>query len=235
MRGLGTLVNIVTILAGTALGLVAGSRLREQVRATVLAGIGLATLGVGTASFLETGNAAFPVVAVVIGGLLGEVTGIEDRLAGLGDRLRRLGSRGGDVGERSTFVEGFVLATLTFCVGALAIVGSLQDGIRGDSELLLVKSALDGVVAVVFAAAYGIGVGFAALSVLVVQGGLTVLGAIAGEALLSGRMIEELEATGGLLIIGIGLRLLQIKDLRVGSFLPALVLAPVLVAVFSGS
>lgn len=235
MRGLGTLVNVVTILAGTALGLVAGSRLREQVRATVLAGIGLATLGVGTASFLETGNAAFPVVAVVIGGLLGEVTGIEDRLAGLGDRLRRLGSRGGDVGERSTFVEGFVLATLTFCVGALAIVGSLQDGIRGDSELLLVKSALDGVVAVVFAAAYGIGVGFAALSVLVVQGGLTVLGAIAGEALLSGRMIEELEATGGLLIIGIGLRLLQIKDLRVGSFLPALVLAPVLVAVFSGS
>lgn len=235
MRGLGTLVNIVTILAGTALGLVAGSRLREQVRTTVLAGIGLATLGVGTASFLETGNAAFPVVAVVIGGLLGEVTGIEDRLAGLGDRLRRLGSRGGDVGERSTFVEGFVLATLTFCVGALAIVGSLQDGIRGDSELLLVKSALDGVVAVVFAAAYGVGVGFAALSVLVVQGGLTVLGAIAGEALLSGRMIEELEATGGLLIIGIGLRLLQIKDLRVGSFLPALVLAPVLVAVFSGS
>lgn len=235
MRGLGTLVNVVTILAGTALGLVAGSRLREQVRATVLAGIGLATLGVGTASFLETGNAAFPVVAVVIGGLLGEVTGIEDRLAGLGDRLRRLGSRGGDVGERSTFVEGFVLATLTFCVGALAIVGSLQDGIRGDSELLLVKSALDGVVAVVFAAAYGVGVGFAALSVLVVQGGLTVLGAIAGEALLSGRMIEELEATGGLLIIGIGLRLLQIKDLRVGSFLPALVVAPVLVAVFSGS
>lgn len=235
MRGLGTLVNVVTILAGTALGLVAGSRLREQVRATVLAGIGLATLGVGTASFLETGNAAFPVVAVVIGGLLGEVTGIEDRLAGLGDRLRRLGSRGGDVGERSTFVEGFVLATLTFCVGALTIVGSLQDGIRGDSELLLVKSALDGVVAVVFAAAYGVGVGFAALSVLVVQGGLTVLGAIAGEALLNGRMIEELEATGGLLIIGIGLRLLQIKDLRVGSFLPALVVAPVLVAVFSGS
>lgn len=235
MRGLGTLVNVVTVLAGTALGLVVGARLREQVRTTVLAGIGLATLGVGTASFLETGNAAFPVVAVVLGGLLGEVTGIEDGLAGLGDRLRRLCSRGRDVGESSTFVEGFVLATLTFCVGALTIVGSLQDGISGDSELLLVKSALDGVAAAVFAAAYGIGVGFAALSVLVVQGGLTALGAAAGEALLSGRMIEELEATGGLLIIGIGLRLLQIKDLRVGSFLPALVLAPVLVAVFSGS
>ncbi|MBW3548279.1 MAG: DUF554 domain-containing protein [Actinobacteria bacterium] len=233
MRGLGTMVNIVAILAGTALGLVAGSRLRAQVRATVLAGIGLATLAVGTASFLETGNAAFPVVAVVIGGLLGEVTGIEDGLAGLGDRLRRLCSRVDAVEEGSTFVEGFILATLTFCVGALTVVGSLQDGIRGDSELLLVKSALDGVVAVVFAAAYGVGVGFAALSVLVVQGGLTVLGAIAGEALLSVRMIEELEATGGLLIIGIGLRLLQVKDLRVGSFLPALVVAPVLVAVFS--
>ena len=227
------MVNVVTILAGTALGLLAGSRLREQVRATVLAGIGLATLGVGMASFLETGNAAFPVVAVVAGGLLGELVGVEDRLAGLGERLRRRFSRRSHVGERSTFVEGFVVATLTFCVGALTIVGSLQDGIRGDSELLLVKSALDGVASVVFAAVYGVGVGFAALSVLVIQGALTVLGAIAGEALLSARMVEELEATGGLLIVGIGLRLLQIKDLRVGSFLPALVLAPVLVAVFS--
>ena len=227
------MVNVVTILAGTALGLLAGPRLPEQVRTTVLAGIGLATLGVGTASFMETGNATFPVVAMVIGGLLGEVVGIEDGLVGLGERLRRLLSRASDVGEGTRFVEGFVLATLTFCVGALTIVGSLQDGIRGDSELLLVKSALDGVAAVVFAAAYGAGVGFAAISVLVIQGGLTVLGATAGEAVLSPRMVEELEATGGLLIVGIGLRLLQIKDLRVGSFLPALIVAPVLVAVFS--
>ncbi|MDP8987038.1 MAG: DUF554 domain-containing protein [Actinomycetota bacterium] len=233
MRGLGTMVNVVTILAGTALGVLAGRRLREQVRATVLAGIGLATLGVGAASFLETGNAAFPVVAVVIGGLLGEAVGIEDGLAGLGERLRRLFARWGRRGEGSRFVEGFVVATLTFCVGALTIVGSLQDGIRGDSQLLLVKSALDGVAAVVFAAAYGIGVGCAALSVLVIQGLLTVLGAVAGEALLSARMVEELEATGGLLIVGIGLRLLQINDVRVGSLLPALVVAPLLVAVFS--
>lgn len=234
MRGLGTLVNVVAVVAGTAAGLLAGRRLPEQVRATVLAGIGLATLGVGMASFLETANAAFPVVAVVIGGLLGEVVGIDDRLAGLGERLRRLVGRRRHLGEGSRFVEGFVVATLTFCVGALTIVGSLQDGISGDSQLLLVKSALDGVASIVFAAAYGVGVGFAALSVLVIQGTLTVLGATAGDTLLDPRMVEELEATGGLLILGIGLRLLEIKDLRVGSFLPALVVAPVLVAVFSG-
>jgi uncharacterized membrane protein YqgA involved in biofilm formation len=234
VRGLGTLVNVVAVVAGTAAGLLAGRRLPEQVRATVLAGIGLATLGVGTASFLETANAAFPVVAVVVGGVVGELLGIEDRLAGLGERLRRLTARRSDPGAPSRFVEGFVLATLTFCVGALTIVGSLQDGIRGDSELLFVKSALDGVAAVVFAATYGIGVGFAALPVLVIQGGLTVVGAAAGEGLLSPRMVQELEATGGLLILAIGLRLLEIRDLRVGSFLPALAVAPTLVAVFSG-
>jgi uncharacterized membrane protein YqgA involved in biofilm formation len=233
VRGLGTLVNVIAVVAGTGVGVLAGHRVREQVRATVLAGIGLATLGVGMASFLETGNAAFPVVAVVVGGVVGELLGLEDRLAGLGEGLRRLTARRSAPEERPAFVEGFVLATLTFCVGALTIVGSLQDGISGDSELLLVKSALDGVVSVVFAATYGIGVGFAALCVLVIQGSLTVLGAVAGEALLSQRMVEELEATGGLLILGIGLRLLQVKDLRVGSFLPALVVAPVLVAVFA--
>lgn len=238
MRGLGTVVNVATVLAGTAVGLVAGPRLSEAVRTTLLHGIGLVTLGVGVSSFLETGNAVLPLVAVVVGGVLGELTGIEDRLSRLGGRFREVARRGqpgcaaGTAGA-GTFVEGFVVASLTFCVGALTVVGSLQDGISGDSRLLLVKSALDGVAAVVFASVYGLGVGFAAVSVLVVQGTITLAGATAGQALLSGRMVAELEATGGLLVIGIGLRLLDVKEVRVGSFLPALVIAPVLVALFA--
>jgi uncharacterized membrane protein YqgA involved in biofilm formation len=256
VRGLGTLVNVLTVLAGTGIGLALGHRLPERVRTTVLSGLGLITLGVGMASFLETRNAVFPVVAIVLGGLLGELARIEDRLEGLGERIRRraegeraealprpasfaerdpdeLGlDRGGAVAD-TRFVDGFVTASLTFCVGALVIVGSLQDGISGDPQLLLVKSSLDGLAAVVFASIFGWGVAFAAISVAVLQGSLTLLGATVGDALLSERMVVELEATGGPMIIGIGLRLLDIKRVNVGSFLPALAIAPVLVALFA--
>ena len=268
MRGLGTLVNVVTVVGGTTVGLLLGARLPERVRTTVLDGIGLITLGVGVASFLVTRNAVFPVVAIVLGGLVGELLRIEDRLQGIGERIRRRaegrgrqradaeGGRAADVprpehpaerdpdevlldaaappaGSGSRFVDGFVTASLTFCVGALAIVGSLQDGISGDSQLLIVKAALDGLVAVVFASVFGWGVGFSALSLLVLQGGVTLLGATVGDSVLSDRMVAELEATGGVMILGIGIRLLDLKRIAVGSFLPALAIAPVLVALFA--
>lgn len=235
MRGLGTLVNVVTVLLGTGVGVVLRGRIPEQVRSTVLDGLGLIVLAVGVASFLETGNAVFPVVAIVVGGVLGELAGVEERLEALGERLRRAVER--DVDELPVdraFVDGFVMASLTFCVGALMIVGSIQEGISGDSELLIVKAALDGLVAVVFAAVYGWGVGFSALSIGVLQGSFTGLGATVGASLLDDRMVAELEATGGVMVIGIGLRLLEIKKVKVGSFLPALVIAPVLVALFVG-
>ena len=257
MRGLGTLVNVATVLAGTGLGVLLGGRLPERMRTTVLDGIGLIVLGVGVASFLQTRNAVFPVVAIVAGGLIGELLMIEERLEGLGERIRRRvegPAREGtpDVGsfvERDPdelqvdrtphppgahpFVDGFVVASLTFCVGALMIVGSLQEGISGDSELLIVKAALDGLVAVVFAAVYGWGVGFSALSLGVLQGSVTLVGATVGASLLDDRMVAELEATGGVMILGIGLRLLDMKKVKVGSYLPALVIAPALVAVFA--
>ena len=256
MRGLGTLVNVVTVVLGTGVGIAVGPRLPERVRTTVLSGLGLTTVAVGVASFLETRNAVFPVVAIVAGGLLGELLRIEDRLEGLGERIRRraegpradttprptsFAERDPDELElapapsapRSTFVDGFVTASLTFCVGALVIVGSLQDGIDGDAQLLLIKASLDGLASVVFAAVFGWGVGFSALSILVLQGGLTLLGATVGDALLTGRMVAELEATGGPMIVGIGLRLLDIKKIPVGSFLPGLAIAPVLVALFA--
>lgn len=258
MRGLGTLINVVAVLLGTGVGVLLQGRIPERVRSTVLDGLGLIVVGVGMASFLETGNAVFPVVAIVSGGALGELVGIEERLEALGERLRRRVEGPGDpqpvigsyverdpdelavdrtvADDASTdrsFVDGFVVASLTFCVGALMIVGSLQDGISGDSELLIVKGALDGLVAVVFAAVYGWGVGFSALSIGVLQGSVTVLGATVGASLLDDRMVAELEATGGVMILGIGLRLLDIKKIKVGSYLPALVIAPVLVAVFA--
>jgi uncharacterized membrane protein YqgA involved in biofilm formation len=229
VRGLGTIVNVVAVLAGTAVGLLIGGRLPERLRITVLDAIGLLTICVGVAGFLETRNAVFVVFALVIGTLLGELLGIEGRLDAVGERLKRRAAREGD----DRFVLGFVTASLTFCVGALTIVGSLRDGISGDNQLLIVKSALDGVVAVVYSAAFGWGVAFSALTVLVVQGGFTLLGVFAGDAFLTTRMVAELEATGGVLIAGIGLRLLELRPVRVASMLPALVVAPVLVALFA--
>jgi uncharacterized membrane protein YqgA involved in biofilm formation len=229
VRGLGTIVNVVAVLAGTAVGLLIGGRLPERLRTTVLDAIGLLTICVGVAGFLETRNAVFVVFALVIGTLLGELLDIEGRLDAVGERLKRRAAREGD----DRFVLGFVTASLTFCVGALTIVGSLRDGISGDNQLLIVKSALDGVVAVVYSAAFGWGVAFSALTVLVVQGGFTLLGVFAGDAFLTTRMVAELEATGGVLIAGIGLRLLELRPVRVASMLPALVVAPVLVALFA--
>jgi uncharacterized membrane protein YqgA involved in biofilm formation len=257
VRGLGTVVNVLTVVLGTGVGVLLHGRMPGQVRSTVLDGIGLIVLGVGIASFLETDNAVFPVVAIVTGGVIGELAGIEERLEGLGERLRRLVEADAsepaissyverdpdelavdravdeDAPTQRSFVDGFLVASLTFGVGAMMIVGSLQDGIRGDSELLIVKATLDGLVAVPFAAVYGWGVGFSALSIAVLQGTITLLGATVGDSLLDDRMVTELEATGGVMILGIGLRLLDLKKVKVGSFLPALVIAPVLVALFA--
>jgi uncharacterized protein len=257
VRGLGTIVNVLTVLAGTGVGVLLHGRMPERVRSTVLDGIGLIVLGVGIASFLETDNAVFPVVSIVAGGVLGELLRIEDRLEALGERLRRLiegeGSQPaiasyverdpdelavdleahGDGTTERSFVDGFLIASLTFGIGAMMIVGSLQDGISGDSELLIVKATLDGLVSVPFAAVYGWGVGFSALSIAVLQGTITLLGATLGDSLLDDRMVAEIEATGGVMILGIGLRLLDLKKVKVGSFLPALAIAPVLVAIFA--
>lgn len=233
MRGLGTIANIITVVLGTAVGLLVGRRIPERMRETVMAGIGLITMGVGVASFLSTENAVFPVVSIVLGAIIGEALRIEDRLQRAGERLKLMAERGRTSVGESRFVEGYVTATLTFCVGALTIVGSLQDGISGDNQLLIVKSALDGIVAVVYATVFGIGVAFSAISILVLQGLVTLLGVVVGDNLLDDRMVAEMEATGGPMIFGIGLMLLDIKRIRLASFLPGLAIAPILVAIFA--
>jgi uncharacterized membrane protein YqgA involved in biofilm formation len=250
VAGLGTAINVATILVGTAAGLLVGGRLPERARTTVLQSVGLIVIALGVGQAIRTHNIVFPLVAVVAGGLLGEALRIEDRLESLGDRIRRRVERDvdpdtdsvalelaepprtGRAPEGNTFVEGFVAASLLFCVGPLAILGSISDGLEGDVGLLVVKSALDGLVSVIFAATLGWGVGFSVLPVLLYQGLLTLLAGSA-DSVLSDRMILEGTATGGVMVMGIGVRLLELRQVRVGSLLPALVLAPALVAVFA--
>ncbi|MGH9247778.1 MAG: DUF554 domain-containing protein [Acidimicrobiales bacterium] len=232
MRGIGTVVNVITVVAGTVAGVLLGSRLPERLRVAVLQAVGLVTLVIGTDEALATRNVVFPLVSLILGAAIGEALRIEDRLEGLGQRIRRRFERGPD--EDSRFVEGFVAASLLFCVGPLTILGSIRDGLGGadHAQLLLVKPALDGIVSVAFASVLGWGVGFSALTIVAVQGTLTLAAGVA-DHLLSDRMVIEMSATGGIMVIGIGLRLLEIRKVPVASFLPALVIAPVAVALFA--
>jgi uncharacterized protein len=229
VRGLGTAVNVATVLAGTAAGLVLGARLPERVRATLLAGVGLVVLVIGFDNARATRNVIFPLVAIVLGGLIGELADIEGRLERFGDRLRARVARGT---QHDRFVEGFVTASLVFCVGPLTVLGSVQDGLRADHELLFVKAGLDGIVALILASTLGAGVALSAVVIAVFQGGLTALAAVA-DRVLTDRMVLEMTATGGVMLLGIGLRVLDLRAVRVGSFLPALVIAPVAVGLFA--
>ncbi|MGI8793869.1 MAG: DUF554 domain-containing protein [Acidimicrobiales bacterium] len=258
MVGLGTLINLATILGGAAVGLVVGTRIPERARVTMLHGVGLAVLALGVRQASGTANLVIPLVSVVVGGLLGELAGVEERLAVVGERIRARVDRPVDITvegvvERELpedapatntalraepadthhrFVEGFVVASLLYVVGPLAILGSIADGRAGDIDLLVVKAALDGLVSIIFAATMGWGVAFSIIPVAIYQGVITLL---AGQAdvVLSDRMILELTATGGLLVMGIGIRLLDVKAVRVASFLPALAIAPLLVGIFA--
>ncbi len=224
MTGLGTLINIVAIAVGTTFGVILGTRLPARARETVMDGLGLLTLVLGMTLALETENFLVVMGAVLLGGLAGEAMRIEAGLRALGDYFQaRLRS------SSSTFTEGFVTASLVFAVGPMAILGAIEDGLRGNVEILALKSVLDGFAALAFAATLGWGVGLSALTLLVYQGGIT-LAADLVEQVLTEPMIAEMTATGGVLILAIALRLLNLKEVRVGNLLPALFFAPVIVA-----
>jgi uncharacterized protein len=230
----GTLINVGTVLAGTLLGILLGSRLPERVRETVMHSLGLVTLLVGVAQGLEAfrppltdltrGAVLIVLGSVLVGGVIGELLGIERGLDRVGEMLKARFGRG-----QARFTEGFVVASLVFCVGPLTIVGSIQNGLTGDYQLLAIKSLLDGFAALAFASALGWGVGFSALTVLVYQGTLSLSATAAADAF-SESMIAAMSAVGGVMILGIGLRLLDLRQVRVANLLPALVLAPAVVA-----
>ena len=229
MRGLGTLINTVTVLGGGVLGLVIGNRIPDRIRKIIVQVIGLTTLVIGLRDVIDTKNIVFPLVGMVLGGILGELLRIEDRLANVGELLRR---RFAKQSSESSFVNGFVTATLLFCVGPLTILGAIEDASGKTPQLYIIKGTLDGFMTIIFTAVYGVGAIFSAISVFVVQGSLTTFGTSL-DSLLSDRMRLELFSAGGLAVIAIGINLLEIKKIRLGSLLPGLVVTPLLVRIFA--
>lgn len=242
----GTILNVVAILIGGTLGTVMGSRLPEQLRKTVVAGLGLFVLALGIQNFLKTNNSLVPLAGLLIGALIGEWLQVEEAIRSLGGWLERTLIRrknapareeaaGGvpaqALTEQERFVRAFFTASLVFVVGPVAILGSLNDGLRGDYQLLAVKAILDGFASLAFASTLGIGVIFSALPILVYQGAIT-LGAGALRGVMTPLMTDEMTAVGGLILTAIGISsLLEIKPIRTGNFLPALLMTPLIVAI----
>ena len=229
----GTLLNVATVLVGASIGLALGSRMPARMQSSLTTGLGLFTVLIGLSMGLrvftdpsaQPGDELAVLGAVLVGVAIGELLRLHDGLEWLGGWFQRRLARGD---RPSRIAEGFVTASIVFCVGPLTILGSLANGLTGDVQLLAVKSLLDGVASIAFAAALGPGVALSALTVLVVQGG------IAGGAFLLRDAMDEatilaVTAAGGVILLGVALRLLDLKAVRVASFLPALLLAPLLV------
>jgi len=223
----GTLLNAATVLIGGLLGTALGDRLPATLRENVVRGVGLFTLAMGVKFAIDTTNLLYVLGAMVIGGIVGSVVGVDSRLNQLGEWLQRRFARG----ATSTVAEGFVTAAIIFCVGPLTFLGSIQNGLTGDPSLLTVKSVLDGFTAIALAATLGWGVLLTIPLILLYQGGLA-LGASLFVGLLSDLQLREMSAVGGLLIIGVGLKLLVIRDVKVADFLPAIIVSPLIVAGF---
>lgn len=216
---IGTLINVISILIGSAIGLLFRKGMKQSVSQTVMQGIGLCVILIGVMGAVKTDNTLLVILSMVIGGVIGSLIDIEGRMNKLGAYAQRKLSHGNDGGN--TFAKGFVTASLVFCVGAMAVVGALDSGIRGDHSTLIAKSALDGVAAIVFASSLGVGVMLSAVPVLIYQGLIAILGT-AIAPLLSDAVITEMSAVGGLLIMGIGINMLLDKDIKVANLLPAI-------------
>jgi uncharacterized membrane protein YqgA involved in biofilm formation len=222
----GTLVNTATVIIGSLLGLLVGARFSEKLRTIVMHALGLVTLLIGLKLAFKTENILLLIGSLALGGVVGEVLGIEEGLEKLGELIKSKVKS-----ESSSFVIGFVTSSLVFCVGPMTVVGAIEDGISGNASILYAKSILDGFASIAFASGLGVGVLFSALTVLIYQGLLTLLGAQL-SFLLRPEILDEMTATGGLMIVGIGFYLLGIKRIKVANLLPALVFAIVLALIF---
>jgi uncharacterized membrane protein YqgA involved in biofilm formation len=250
LPGIGTGVNVVSVLAGTSLGVLVGHRLPERTRKVVTDGLGLVTLliaGLSAAHVTDSelsdavGSSAPMLIvlgSVLVGGITGSLLRIEDRLESFGGLLqraavRRFGSGGGGGEARERFIQGFVVSSLVFCVGPLTILGSINEGLGNGADQLLLKSALDGFASIAFAASFGWGVAASVLALVAIQGSLTALGASLGSFVPDAHL-SALTATGGLLLIGVAFRLLDLKQVKVADLLPALLVAPLLTELVLG-
>ena len=239
--GLGTVVNVATVLIGSLIGVLLGNRLPVRTRDVVTDSLGLVTLliaGTSAMAVLDDDlsdfvgkNAPMLIVlgSLLIGGIVGSLLRLENRVESLGGWLQ--GRLVGDASsaERQRFIEGFVVSSLIFCTGPLTILGSLNDGLGNGADQLFLKSALDGFAAIAFAASFGWGVAASAITIVAVQGSLTLLGMALGDVLPEAQLIA-ITATGGLLLVGVALRLLRVREIPVADLLPALLVAPLLVS-----
>ena len=225
----GTLLNVVTVLLGGTLGLLVGGRLPERFNGIIMGGLGLSTILIGLQNALVTRNVLILLGSILLGGILGELLRLDYHLDNLGDWLQKRLARG-EKGA-STFSEAFMTSSIVFCVGPLTILGSIQNGINDDIKLLAIKSLLDGFAAFAFAATLGWGVLVSAVTVLVYQGALSLIAWLVVTSAPSNDnpYILEMTAAGGLIIVGVGLKLLNIKELKLANYLPALAIPPAIV------
>jgi hypothetical protein len=225
----GTIVNVIAIFLGCSVGFILKSKFPEKIGKIVMQSLGLVSLLIGIQMALKTNNILLMIFSLVIGGIVGEIIGIEESLERFGERVK-LKFKNNNTSEK--FVEGFVTASLLYCVGSMAIMGALKEGLSGNPDILYTKSLLDGVTSIAFTAAMGIGVLFSAIPVFLYQGGITLLAWLIKD-FLSPEIINEMTAVGGILILGIGFGLLEIKKIKIGNLLPAILVATLLAAVFN--
>lgn len=226
---LGTIVNTLAIVIGGLIGLLFGKAFPEKIKKTVIQGIGLAVLLIGGSMALQTKNPLIIILSLVLGGILGEWIDIELRLQKLGEWLECKFSK---KGQGSGFTKAFVTTSLIYCVGAMAIMGSLESGLTGRHNILFAKSMLDGITALIFASSMGIGVLVSALPVLLYQGAITMAAGLL-QTVLSSQVIAEMSAAGGLLILGIGFNILEIKEIKAGNLLPAIIVVVPITLLFT--
>jgi len=219
---LGTFANVAAIVLGTLLGLLLRRKLPQRIATIMTQGLGLVTVLIGLQMVVAASNVLIVLVSIVVGGVVGELIQIEGRLDTFGKRIEKKFSR-----RRGTFAKAFVTSSLLYCVGPIAILGALQDGLRGDYSILLTKSGLDGIASVAFASTLGIGVLFSTIPVLVYQGSITIAASLL-EPYLRTAIVNEMTATGGLLIVGIALNILRVTKIKVGNMLPAILIAAIL-------
>ncbi len=222
----GTLINTATILAGSLLGLMLGSRLQEKTKTTVLNTVSLVVLYLGIETAAKGNNLVAILLGLVLGSVIGEALQLEEHLNHLGQAIEKKLKA-----SQGRFATGFVTATLLFCVGPMAILGSLQDGLRQGYNILLTKATLDGLSSVALSASLGIGVSFSACSVLIYQGILTLLASCLGN-LATAEVVASLSGAGGILIIGIGFNMLGLTKIKTANLLPGLILAPLITLLF---
>ncbi|MBN2421860.1 DUF554 domain-containing protein [Candidatus Woesearchaeota archaeon] len=222
----GTIVNAGAIIIGSLLGILFNRYINENIKKLLMQALGLSTLLIGFSLAFKTNNVMIVIFSLIIGGIMGELINLDKKLTLLGEYIKKKVKS-----KESTFVEGFVTASLIYCIGAMAIIGAIEDGINNNPSILYTKALLDGTASIAFSSALGIGVMFSFLPIILYQGGITLL-AVYIRTYLTESIITEISATGGLLIVGIGLTLLEIKKIKLSNLLPSVVVALILGLIF---